>query len=823
MTGILTRAAKGAALLHEEMDGNLLTLDLSRFAIPEADFMSRTADRRDKFAGSGFVEWGKWLNQAGYSAINDSLFVYPTLVANQFYLGSAHANNAGSSRTNYPVCNVNGVSLHMSWVNSSNLALTNKILLPPAPSTSDLLERQDLVFLECWHEKVTDKYIVYPYGNVQSLLATDPATGLTTVNGSFSGYATYSLFGNWQASSALIGKGLVWSTMSDTNKKLFVSDPKNNVYLAEDGEYVQVRYRIRVVEGPSSDMTLVRDGGIFLWLDNSNSKRVMAKGMLTSIVGEFTSGNQSYVDSQNANSYLYGDDSATIGSYTTVDEYTTLAYKGLCFAIPIALVSRRNQGAFHPVWNPNGSARCHYTYIGGTYKDMFYEQSGGFTSVDDCFTVGSASNVGYYTGSGYISSVLSGRPDGKYYDAIYESDVLDLRSSAHKVTDLNRTLEREFNRLVAGEVRGWASGFRIAQSGTITASLLTSTTAWGSIGVEIRDTTQNLALTYGSAWVFAEDAKMYIKSDSQWYECVRIYSAADPRTSFYLHPRYGNVTADFTTAAVYDFIICEVTVSKRKADLQCDIIGDPANYPLEWITNGIMGTPLLVGENGEDLIPDGTSKTYKMSRKVKDYLLGLVSTDNGVTWTDFTSTYQSSVEGSSNSHTNSINTGRLILHFYLTEASPFETADNAEVLSLGDVWAGNYSVNTLGANLVTDLISKIPVSSRTSIEKLNTYGMSGDLLITSTGVRQPSHDGNLAVTQETSSSPAAKVLPYLTRENGKLFLQTLFKEMIYDTDWGDDSKFNVVSGVSTTTDDNANTVLIGQKRIELPFYIGDGE
>ena len=47
--------------------------------------------------------------------------------------------------------------------------------------------------------------------------------------------------------------------------------------------------------------------------------------------------------------------------------------------------------------------------------------------------------------------------------------------------------------------------------------------------------------------------------------------------------------------------------------------------------------------------------------------------------------------------------------------------------------------------------------------------------------------------------------------------------MKYDVDWGDDSKFNIVDNVSTTTDDNANTVLIGQKRIELPYFIEDKE
>ena len=47
---------------------------------------------------------------------------------------------------------------------------------------------------------------------------------------------------------------------------------------------------------------------------------------------------------------------------------------------------------------------------------------------------------------------------------------------------------------------------------------------------------------------------------------------------------------------------------------------------------------------------------------------------------------------------------------------------------------------------------------------------------------------------------------------------------LYDGDsWGDDSKFNIVDNVSTTLDDNGQTVLIGQKTVELPYFIGADE
>jgi hypothetical protein len=41
--------------------------------------------------------------------------------------------------------------------------------------------------------------------------------------------------------------------------------------------------------------------------------------------------------------------------------------------------------------------------------------------------------------------------------------------------------------------------------------------------------------------------------------------------------------------------------------------------------------------------------------------------------------------------------------------------------------------------------------------------------------------------------------------------------------WGDDNKFTVLDNETTETDDNGNTIIVGQKRIELLNFIGDAE
>jgi|LGOV01.1.fsa_nt_gb hypothetical protein len=259
--------------------------------------------------------------------------------------------------------------------------------------------------------------------------------------------------------------------------------------------------------------------------------------------------------------------------------------------------------------------------------------------------------------------------------------------------------------------------------------------------------------------------------------------------------------------------------------LQCDIIGDPANYPTSWKVAGnqLFGNPLLVGEGGNSLIPDGTSKAFKMSRKVKSYKLALVSNDLGATWAVGTPSFWNVIEGTSNSITSDQPTGRIIMLFYTTEASPMELASNAEVLALGDVYVSAATHTNYGGLLVTHLLDKVATSI------VGPHNLTGTP-ITSYGLKPPSNIMNDAADKAPAhtllvpgdtDSPTVKVLPYLTREDGKAYLRLLYKEMIYDVDWGDDSKFNVIDNESTTTDDNANTVKIGQKRIELPFFVGD--
>lgn len=262
-----------------------------------------------------------------------------------------------------------------------------------------------------------------------------------------------------------------------------------------------------------------------------------------------------------------------------------------------------------------------------------------------------------------------------------------------------------------------------------------------------------------------------------------------------------------------------------------DIIGSPANYPPEWTTSGVYGNMLLVAEDGTSLLPDGAKDTFKLSRKANATpLLCLRSTDSGATWASFTPTFNTinEITLTDEPATN------LVMIYYQTHTSMAVPVTNSEVLEVGKVYAQCNYYATDGNYLISNLIGKVPAGTSTSssiivdsasLDSINIRADQGNkfLLTSDTRVLKPS-SRILSLTPYNLNTPACKVFPYLTRLNGKAYLNLVFKEMKHNgTSWGDDSKFNIVDNVSTTTDNNAQTILIGQKTVELPYFIAGDE
>jgi hypothetical protein len=209
------------------------------------------------------------------------------------YLASAESTRVEVTATS-DILSIGFVVLEQSTANNLSISVIE----------AASLSRQDLVFLESWDEDISEKgNIVYPYGNVQ--YRGGDVDGLSGIaNGSFTGADTYSLFGNWQTAGDLVGKGYDWDLLSDTQKAIFAGNPENN--LRKDGDRIlQTQYKIRVEQG-LDDSPSITDYG--------------------------------YVQVDTDKGLYYN---ATTGKY----------------AIEIAAVSRNNNGIMHPVFNQFGTAK----------------------------------------------------------------------------------------------------------------------------------------------------------------------------------------------------------------------------------------------------------------------------------------------------------------------------------------------------------------------------------------------------------------------------------------------------------------------------------
>ena len=158
-----TRPGGGTYSNSGELADDVLSWVTLRNQVPtRAEFEAFAERVRRAMAASGFVEWGASYDR--YGKINDGMWTYGIsrlLMGYNLYTTPYTLN----SKTRYPVVNVNGYLLSLRGGSTVIKTLdTNDIKFPSPPSSPDQLYRQDLVLLECWHEAVDEKDVVFPYG-----------------------------------------------------------------------------------------------------------------------------------------------------------------------------------------------------------------------------------------------------------------------------------------------------------------------------------------------------------------------------------------------------------------------------------------------------------------------------------------------------------------------------------------------------------------------------------------------------------------------------------------------------------------------------------
>jgi len=487
------------------------------------------------------------------------------------------------------------------------------------------VSRTDAVFIETWHELVQEKDIVYPLGNSQWTAGnTDGLSGIT--EGVFSGAETYSLFGNWQENGSLVGKGYVWSTLSQEDRLKFSSNKDNNVYMSKDG-LVQVRYRVRVVKGFGNEWHTGSDrnkrfnystsqfdlypgftclnsvlepkGKLVISDDNTNSSLGHKIFYETSSLSHST---YTYIKNGYPGTLI----SPISNGYSSYDKSKTGKVKG----VKLMLIQRKNQGAYEPTYNPEGCA---------IFSDgkKWFETSDSRSNIKDCF------NNAF---EGFIGS-SSGRPDGEFFNEINHKDVEDLRMSALKITDTISYLNKEYDKLLTGDTRGQEILSNSLEDGEYYKFRVDSSCGEaGNVNGHLRigmnvtpleiniDGLTDIENIDSRSWypgerdfknaLYFNDQGFILQGDNGKSMTVWGFNHLLNLISTYIwvderNDKEWDKSAEFNGKFPVGTIVtakkARSGLTQNKYILKCDIIGDPSNYPLIWNGN-IPGEQLLKRE-----------------------------------------------------------------------------------------------------------------------------------------------------------------------------------------------------------------------------------
>lgn len=806
----------------EKTNRNFLAVDVLSAAMSQAQFEAIRAQNNEEFAASGFVHFGK--HWSGQQSINEGLYPYTTdsAFSNILFMGR-NATTAGLSKTNSPVLNIAGVLFYLQNINTFNTSADNKIKFPQAPDGKNtynkstgvitthatvtaafnaqaadptnvevVTDRVDMWGFEAWLEEVntTNPYI-YPNGLIQSQATT--MDGIAT-SASARPVTYYAVFDGDTGSK---GKGLNYFALSDVNKKKVLANPKNNLYYLDDGRLVQWRLRQRTIAGAGNgDWVNINSASASPELKFSNSVKIQAQGFKNTTT---TSGPSVTTGGFIANGYIttanqLGD---LYNSIFTVTKYnspaTDFAVNGQCYFLVCGTVNRLNQGAYHPSFNPSGAGRLNASNLVGTGAFWYSTSVINPTSTVECFKVifanDDSTSAGVCSGTGLIAGyAVSGRPDGRFYDAIYADGqggvCRDMRYSAYSIDSVD--FAEADQRVKNGTYRGFEK---------LIFSRVTATQ---------NSVPNNSTINFASAvpsWVKVGDTVISVSG-------VRSKIGSMSANSIFTLTNNGVMVNEPIV------IESELPYSVGGSFLQTDVIGNPAN---------ILATPALAnGWQGSwiPVIPDGTTKEFLASRK-NISAVGRVSqytTNNGGSW----ATGSWNIDGVKNSTSSFEPANRVTIVTYQAFARQTENAVNAEVygghVGVGRVYSGSYSATDTGSLLCESLLNKI-LTSATNLPLIDDVALTKTKLqatkklATSLSWGSTEHT-SIFLNTPINNSPAFKALNYNVNLNQQAFIQYAYTELKHNgTNWGDDGKVTIVDNQSTKTDLNGNTVLVGTAKL----------
>ncbi|MFT6789641.1 MAG: hypothetical protein ACJAVX_003023 [Pseudoalteromonas rhizosphaerae] len=809
------------------------------WAMRKVEFEARRAANNEKHAASGFVHKGKqYVLGGGYSVINEGLWTNET-APNVLRMGRDYDAVwvDGVSSKFFPEVNIAGVISELSGVYASR-AVGVEIKFPPAEDgtrTYDsatgisvkhatpaiafasetatnkvVTDRVDMWGFEFFLREINDADpFVYAKGLIQSLATS--INGVATVSDNI---RPITYFAWYEGDESSRGKGVNWQTASEAQRIVIASDPENNIYFDDaTGKFYQWSPRGCSFSGISN--------GDWDALDSSRRANYLDFSISAPATHIRPQGNRDTRAGAGVGFPLYSSRKETVihpvssvengifgAMQSTSTPDNTSGVNGECYFLVCGTVNRLNQGAYHPSYNPLGSAGFVADNSGNprTWSHSKIKESGLVVSKASCFDYGSTiGQVSYGTGSlssGY-GLYASGRSDGRFYDAIYASGAggvcRDMRYSAwglkaedFAAADLAiksgkyRGRERLGKTLIYEEVASTSSSTSVAVQASSNANILRY------------DVGDHLYLFDGSTGSVVLDAKITTKgSDYFNTNTTTTYNRVAGNTYYVVltKPQSLSIAGEFNHTEV---------IGNPANILQCDDLKD--GWVGSWNPN----------------IPDGVERKTAWNRKYITIGKAIVTDNYGSSYSEGTpaSWFGDSTNNSTASF--AIPANRIVIANYLTNSKMSGDSVNAVVRSLGNVFVSSYNTLDSGSPLGYSLIDKVltglggtPYIASLPLTQNNLQA--GGKLPTSQSWSEISHS-QIEIPKPSNSNLAFKALNYNVADNQQGFINYAYTELKHDgTDWGDDGKIHIADNQTTMLDENGNTVLVGTAQIVEPL------
>ncbi|EGQ8311312.1 hypothetical protein RII68_001921 [Vibrio parahaemolyticus] len=656
-----------------------------------------------------------------------------------------------------------------------------------------VINRVDLFGFEYFLEEISKANpFVYPYGCIQSKLTSIEGIATKESNRPITYYSVF------DGDTTSKGKGVDFWAATDDQKIAFVSNPDHNIYLLDDGRLVQWRVRQRTIAGIGNgkwrNINPVGIGAttaenILNW-DGGTRVKAQAGGdvVMTGSTGYFTSYQLKQYN-----------DKPELGVFTARYASNCVDYE--CYFHVCGVVPRLNQGAYHPSFNPMGSASVLETTGRDWSRKWYAVDAVPLKNTADCFDFTGANRtsypylVGKVVGSTASSSTLSGsiaagdkfcgRPDGKFYDAIYASGqggVIDYRLSAWDMSSKEEA-SKIFQKVVNGSYRGEelltkTKVFGSTQGATY-QGVVSGMYKWNASAADFVISDGALGTSGASAPIIG-----WLVQESKVFPVTYLFQASGSSTtqiycgqSAWENTKPNGVVQDIVSNKPMYFVQHITTNIPVSGDFtQVDVIGEPAN---------ILTTPALA--NG--WIGSWNHKfhtNYNTIVGTRKNVLGAVArryTDNlGTAWGSDSPAWDSAKNTFVASSLQP--TGRVEIWEYTAFAKQTKSSTNKPVLNgvegLGGVYATARGHKDDAVLLAESFMGKVLTSTAAPYAQLKVFE---NTRFGSTGIinQYPiagSHSP-IGIIAPNNDSPAVKALWYQTADNQQCSLNFAWNELVW--------------------------------------------